>query len=142
MVDVYARTFMIATRLDAVEGVPGPRRNGVGAAAGARARAVAVMVMATCMHADYRPQLTGPLARIAAMLRRAQDRYEARRSAAALGRMSDEDLRDMGLTRADAARSCAIRSPGSGIARQAAEKASFPGLESGCKAAAIRLPLF
>ena len=27
MIDVYARTFMIATRLEAVESVPGPRRN-------------------------------------------------------------------------------------------------------------------
>ena len=49
MIDVYARTFMIATRLDAVESVHGPRRTGTRGAAGARARAVAAMVMAVCL---------------------------------------------------------------------------------------------
>jgi uncharacterized protein YjiS (DUF1127 family) len=69
---------------------------------------VAVVVMAVCTHEDFRParewRPDGPVARIAEMLRRAQDRYDARRSAAALGRLSDGDLRDMGLTRADAER--------------------------------------
>ena len=45
MIDVYARTFMIATRLDAVESVHGPRRSGRVARLAARAGAVAAMVM-------------------------------------------------------------------------------------------------
>ena len=38
---------------------------------------------------------------LARTLRRMQDRYEARRSAAALGRLTNDDLRDIGLTAAD-----------------------------------------
>ena len=64
------------------------------------------MVMAVCMHESLRTEwgLDRPFVWVAAMLRRAQERYEARRAAAALGRLSDEDLRDISLTRADAER--------------------------------------
>ena len=58
--------------------------------------------MAVCVPEPTRGQSWAGPAWVTGMLRRMQDRYEVRRSAANLGRLTDEDLRDMGLTRDEA----------------------------------------
>ena len=60
---------------------------------------VAAVVMAACAPGPAAMR-TAPVW-LARTLRRMQDRYEARRSAAALGRLTNDGLRDIGLTPAD-----------------------------------------
>ncbi len=106
MIDIYARTFRIATFLDSEETVPDPAAEAHPARRPAwpDAGPVAVVVMAACHTAPAVRKRWERPTRLAEALRRLQDRYDARRSAATLGRLTDDDLRDMGLTRADAER--------------------------------------